>query len=189
MHHVPQLLFRCFRKLFLQYRDTAIHEFLHGSIGKFSVRITPFAVIFIETAVLFLTEQSIIIQRHTAALTKQSLRHPQKCIDGHMKFFGNEFQCFRVWNGFSRFPATHCLLTSRRFAISSWVSSWSFRNCSNTSFVSIQPHPFCDLIVPDFTDFGKQPAVAYASKARISAKSCSTFSASVAQLVQKRTEV
>ena len=149
MHHVPQLLFRCFRKLFLQYRDTAIHEFLHGSIGKFSVRITPFAVIFIETAVLFLTEQSIIIQRHTAALTKQSLRHPQKCIDGHMKFFGNEFQCFRVWNGFSRFPATHCL----------------------------------------FADFGKQPAVAYASKVRISAKSCSTFSASVAQLVQKRTEV
>ena len=146
MHHVPQLLFRCFRKLFLQYRDTAIHEFLHGSIGKFSVRITPFAVIFIETAVLFLTEQSIIIQRHTAALTKQSLRHSQKCIDGHMKFFGNEFQCFRVWNGFSRFPATHCLS-------------------------------------------GNQPAVAYAPKARISAKSCSTFSAFVAQLVQKRTEV
>lgn len=109
MHHVPQLLFRCFRKLFLQYRDTAIHEFLHGSIGKFSVRITPFAVVFIETAIFFLTEQSIIIQRHTAALTKQSLRHPQKCIDGHMKFFGNEFQCFRVWNGFSCFPATHCL--------------------------------------------------------------------------------
>ena len=53
-------------------------------VGKFPVGVAPLAVILIEAAVRFLTQDGIL-QGHSAALANQPPRGAQKGIDGHVE--------------------------------------------------------------------------------------------------------
>ena len=55
-------------------------------VGKFSIRIAPFAVIFVEAAVNFAADHRVVTERHAAALTEKLARRSEQRVDGYIEF-------------------------------------------------------------------------------------------------------
>ena len=98
--------------------EQKIEQSLLCLICKFTVCITPFAVILIQKAVLFPAD-AVIRKRHAAALADQLPRRAEKRIDRHVKERGKQLERFDIRRGFARFPAGYRLSGDKNFAASS----------------------------------------------------------------------
>ena len=86
-----------------------IEKEVFALIGEFAVGVAPFAVILVERAVGLVTDERIVVERHSAALANQRLRRTQERVDGHIELLGESFEHFGVGLGFACLPTTYCL--------------------------------------------------------------------------------
>ena len=62
-----------------------IEQQIFALIGELAIGIAPFAVVLVERAVGFVTDERIVGERHTATLANQCLRRTQERVDRHVE--------------------------------------------------------------------------------------------------------
>ena len=85
--------------------DQEVQESVFARISEFTIGIAPFAVVFVEAAVVFAADHGVVGQGHAAALTVKGLRGPQKGVDGDTEFTGKDFEQLGVGLRHARLPA------------------------------------------------------------------------------------
>ena len=85
--------------------DQEVQESVFARIDEFTIDIAPFAVVFVEAAVVFAADHGVVGQGHAAALTVKGLRGTQKGVDGDTEFTGKHFEQLGVGLRHARFPA------------------------------------------------------------------------------------
>ena len=85
--------------------DQKVQEGVFGLVGELAVGIAPFAVVFVEAAVVFAADHGVVGQGHATALTVKGLRGAQKGVDRDAEFTGKDFEQLGVGLRHARFPA------------------------------------------------------------------------------------
>ena len=86
--------------------DQKVQEGVFALISELAVGIAPFAVVLVETAVVFAADHGIVGQGHATALTVKGLRGAQQGVDGYPEFTGKDFEQLGVGLRHARLPAT-----------------------------------------------------------------------------------
>ena len=85
--------------------DQEVQEGVLGPVGELAVGIAPFAVVFVEAAVVFAADHGVVGQGHATALTVKGLRGAQQGVDGDTEFTGEDFEQLGVGLRHARLPA------------------------------------------------------------------------------------
>lgn len=60
-----------------------ISQFVDRGVDEFAVRIAPFTVFLVKSAVRFPTYR-VVVERHSATLAEKFSRTSEQCIDGYL---------------------------------------------------------------------------------------------------------
>ena len=89
--------------------DQKVQEGVLALISELAVSIAPFAIVFVEAAVVFAADHGVVGQGHATTLTVKSLRRAQKSVDRHTEFTGKDFEQLGIGLRHARFPAANGL--------------------------------------------------------------------------------